>query len=120
MITPLTLQWDKILHNDRVLLRPLDERDLEGFGRICFDPQTWRFYAGQITTEAELEAFIQRACCDLVGKVEEGALRSHTLMPGNRRRDTIYYSVLRSEWPSVKKRIFPDLIASAHRGLVSA
>lgn len=34
-----------------------------------------------------------------IGAVEEGILRSHTLMPGGRRRDTIYYGILRAEWP---------------------
>ncbi|MFN3998147.1 GNAT family N-acetyltransferase [Algoriphagus sp.] len=32
------------------------------------------------------------------GAVEEGVLRSHTLMTHGRRRDTIYYSVLPEEW----------------------
>ena len=32
------------------------------------------------------------------GAVEEGVLRSHTLMTNGRRRDTIYYSVLEGEW----------------------
>lgn len=32
------------------------------------------------------------------GFAEEGILRSHTLMTGGRRRDTIYYSMLRQEW----------------------
>lgn len=38
-----------------------------------------------------------------IGMVEEGILRSHTLMSHNRRRDTIYYSVLRSEWGKIKE-----------------
>jgi RimJ/RimL family protein N-acetyltransferase len=33
-----------------------------------------------------------------IGATEEGVLRSHTLMTHGRRRDTIYYSILRSEW----------------------
>ena len=33
---------------------------------------------------------------------EEGILRSHTLMTNNRRRDTIYYSILKSEWTEIK------------------
>jgi RimJ/RimL family protein N-acetyltransferase len=33
---------------------------------------------------------------------EEGILRSHTLMTKGRRRDTIYYSVLKSEWEELK------------------
>lgn len=32
------------------------------------------------------------------GFTEEGVLRSHTLMTNNRRRDTIYFSVLKSEY----------------------
>lgn len=39
-----------------------------------------------------------------IGMTEEGILRSHTLMPHNRRRDTIYYSILRSEWNDIKKK----------------
>ncbi|KYF91096.1 hypothetical protein BE20_36895 [Sorangium cellulosum] len=40
-----------------------------------------------------------------VGCTEEGVLRSHTLMPSGRRRDTIYYSVLAGEWAGVKERL---------------
>ena len=39
-----------------------------------------------------------------IGAKEEGVLRSHTLMTHGRRRDTIYYSILRSEWDDVKER----------------
>lgn len=35
---------------------------------------------------------------------EEGILRSHTLMTNGRRRDTIYYSVLKPEWSELKTR----------------
>ncbi len=40
-----------------------------------------------------------------LGCVEEGVLRSHTLMNDRRRRDTIYYSILAAEWPAVKKHL---------------
>ncbi len=39
-----------------------------------------------------------------IGAVEEGVLRSHTLMVKNRRRDTIFYSVLANEWDEVKRK----------------
>jgi RimJ/RimL family protein N-acetyltransferase len=39
-----------------------------------------------------------------IGAKEEGVLRSHTLMSHGRRRDTIYYSILKSEWGEVKIR----------------
>ena len=39
-----------------------------------------------------------------INMTEEGILRSHTLMTNNRRRDTIYYSVLKPEWPEIKTK----------------
>lgn len=45
-----------------------------------------------------------------IGATEEGILRSHSLMHDGRRRDTIYYSILRSEWPAIKATIFKDLL----------
>jgi len=44
-----------------------------------------------------------------IGMVPEGILRSHTLMHSNRRRDTIYFSILKSEWPERKQMFFADL-----------
>ncbi|WP_025617494.1 GNAT family N-acetyltransferase [Salinispora cortesiana] len=40
-----------------------------------------------------------------IGAVEEGTLRSFNYMPGGRRRDAIFYSVLRAEWPGVKQHL---------------
>lgn len=37
-----------------------------------------------------------------IGATEEGVLRSFNYMPGGRRRDAVYYSVLRQEWPQVR------------------
>ncbi len=39
-----------------------------------------------------------------IGLVEEGILRNHTQMIRNRRRDTIFYSVLKEEWPEMKSK----------------
>jgi RimJ/RimL family protein N-acetyltransferase len=39
-----------------------------------------------------------------IGATEEGILRSHTLMTHNRRRDTIFYGILKSEWEGIKSR----------------
>jgi RimJ/RimL family protein N-acetyltransferase len=43
-----------------------------------------------------------RAGLKKIGATEEGVLRSFNYMPGGRRRDAVYYSVLRAEWPRVK------------------
>jgi len=44
-----------------------------------------------------------------VGGMEEGILRSHMQMWNNRRRTSIYYSVLKNEWPGLKQTIFNDI-----------
>ena len=44
-----------------------------------------------------------------IGGKEEGVLRSHTTMWNNRRRDSVYYGVLKNEWPLLKQTIFGDI-----------
>jgi RimJ/RimL family protein N-acetyltransferase len=41
-----------------------------------------------------------------IGAVEEGVLRSHMQMPYGRRRDSVYFSILKQEWESVKLDYF--------------
>lgn len=41
-----------------------------------------------------------------IGATEEGILRSHMAMWNNRRRDSIFYSILKEEWPGLKQTIF--------------
>ena len=40
-----------------------------------------------------------------IGAREEGMLRSFNPMPDGRRRDAVYYSVLRAEWPYVREQL---------------
>jgi N-acetyltransferase len=40
-----------------------------------------------------------------LGAVREGVLRKHMIVQGGRERDTVYYSVLDTEWPQVKARL---------------
>ncbi len=37
-----------------------------------------------------------------IGCTEEGILRHHVVNPSGRLRDTVYYSILRDEWPATK------------------
>ncbi|MEP6963299.1 MAG: GNAT family protein [Acidobacteriota bacterium] len=43
-----------------------------------------------------------RAAIQRIGAQEEGTLRRHMVLWNGRLRDTVYYSVLDSEWPAVK------------------
>jgi RimJ/RimL family protein N-acetyltransferase len=40
-----------------------------------------------------------------IGAMEEGVLRSYNFMPDHRRRDAVYYSILKREWPGVKETL---------------
>lgn len=44
-----------------------------------------------------------------IGARDEGVLRSHMTMWNNRRRDSIYFSVLKNEWPQLKETIFKEI-----------
>ncbi|KVG71060.1 GNAT family N-acetyltransferase [Burkholderia ubonensis] len=47
-----------------------------------------------------------RAGLKAIGATEEGVMRSFNVMPGGRRRDAIYYSILKAEWPDVRATRF--------------
>ena len=44
-----------------------------------------------------------------IGAKEEGVLRSHMQMPLNRRRDSVYFSILKDEWPGIRNSIFNEI-----------
>lgn len=44
-----------------------------------------------------------------VGGTEEGILRSHMTMWNNRRRSSVFYSILKDEWPGLKQTIFSTI-----------
>jgi RimJ/RimL family protein N-acetyltransferase len=50
----------------------------------------------------QLNVHARHALCN-IGAREEGTLRSFNPMPDGRRRDAVYYSVLKAEWPGVKE-----------------
>ncbi len=44
-----------------------------------------------------------------IGAIKEGVFRNHMTMPNNRRRDTVYYSIIKNDWVEIKSRIFQDI-----------
>jgi len=44
-----------------------------------------------------------------IGAKEEGVLRSHMQMPLDRRRDSVFFSILKDEWPKIKHSIFKEI-----------
>ncbi len=65
--------------------------------------ETMRCIRVQFKTDARNERS-QRAI-ERLGAVMEGTLRNHMILPDGRWRDSVYYSILESEWPSVKARL---------------
>ncbi|MDF2190869.1 GNAT family N-acetyltransferase [Paraflavitalea sp. CAU 1676] len=45
-----------------------------------------------------------------VGMIPEGVLRSHMQMHHDRRRDSIYFSMLKNEWPERAASFFPEMM----------
>ena len=55
-----------------------------------------------------------RAAMLRLGATEEGTLRQHMVTASGRLRDTVYFSILDGEWPSIRDRL--DVRASRHAG----
>ena len=81
-----------------------------GLNRACkflllsyaFD--TLEFERVEFKTDARNK--VSQIAIEKIGGRYEGALRSHTLMPDGFRRTTVYYSILKKEWPLLKETIF--------------
>ncbi len=51
-----------------------------------------------------------------IGATEEGVLRSHMQMPLNRRRDSVFFSILRKEWPAIRDSVFRHITTFQVKG----
>lgn len=71
--------------------------------------------AGCIRVEFKTDVLNERSRAALLrlGAHQEGVLRSHVITERGRVRDTIYFSILASEWPGVKTALERRLAAGA-------
>lgn len=51
-----------------------------------------------------------RKAMEKIGAQHDGTLRNHRSTRGGRRRNTVVYSILKSEWPEIRASIFKDLM----------
>ncbi len=65
--------------------------------------ETLRTVRVQIKTDSRNE--VSQRAIERLGAVKEGILRNHMVLPDGYCRDSVYYSILDSEWPSVKERL---------------
>ncbi|HXV85121.1 MAG TPA: GNAT family protein [Gemmatimonadales bacterium] len=62
---------------------------------------------GAIRVELKTDSLNQRSRAAIlrIGAREEGTLRNHMITWSGRLRHTVYYSVIETEWPDVKRRL---------------
>lgn len=65
--------------------------------------EKWGCLRGELKTDALNQK--SRNAILRIGAKEEGTLRQHIVTYTGRRRDTVYFSILDSEWPEVKARL---------------
>ena len=53
---------------------------------------------------------VSRKAIERLGAKQDGVLRNHKIMRNGRIRDTVCYSVIQSEWPSVKENLLQKMI----------
>jgi RimJ/RimL family protein N-acetyltransferase len=70
---------------------------------LCHAFEVWKCLRVELKTDA-LNQRSRRAILRL-GAKEEGTLRKHMLTYNGRQRDSVYFSILDTEWPSVKARL---------------
>ena len=54
---------------------------------------------------------VSRKAIERLGAKQDGVLRNHKIMRNGRIRDTVCYSVIRPEWPSVKENLIQKMIS---------
>ena len=71
--------------------------------------ENWRCIRVELITDVLNQQ--SRAAILRLGAKEEGILRSHMIMPGERIRDSAVFSMIAEEWPKVKERLEGKLAA---------
>ena len=61
--------------------------------------------AGRVALKTDGRNARSQAAIERLGGVREGILRRHLRMPDGYIRDTVYYSILRDEWPPIRARL---------------
>jgi len=59
----------------------------------------------RVQFKTDLRNVRSQIAIERLGAKREGVLRNHLVMPNGKYRDSVFYSILDSEWPDVKKRL---------------
>jgi N-acetyltransferase len=70
-----------------------------------FDTRKWH----RIALRTDNRNLVSQAAIERLGAKREGILRRHMVMPDGYHRDTVYYSILDTEWETVRDRLFSKM-----------
>ncbi|MGE3465414.1 MAG: GNAT family N-acetyltransferase [Pyrinomonadaceae bacterium] len=73
--------------------------------------ETWKCIRVELKTDANNSR--SRAAITRIGGVEEGTLRNHMVLGSGRYRDTVYFSIIETEWEPTKSRLIEKLAERA-------
>jgi RimJ/RimL family protein N-acetyltransferase len=68
---------------------------------LCQAFDVWQCIRVQF--KADLRNERSQRALERIGAIREGVLRNHMILQDNTMRDSVYYSILDSEWPMVKR-----------------
>lgn len=69
--------------------------------------EVWKCIRVELKTDAKNDR--SRKAMLRIGCTEEGILRNHMITETGRFRDSVYYSIIESEWPTVKENLMSKL-----------
>ena len=78
------------------------------FALLCYAFEVMKMERVEIKTDTLNER--AKAALLKVGMVPEGVLRNHTQMHSDRRRDTLFFSIISNEWEERKYQFFMDIL----------
>ncbi len=73
--------------------------------------EIWKCVRVELKTDVKND--LSRSAMKRIGCVEEGILRNHMITESGRFRDSIYFSIIESEWPTVKEKLTSKLLVPA-------
>ncbi len=71
--------------------------------------------AGRVSLKTDARNVRSQAAIERLGAVREGTMRRHLRMPDGYIRDSVYFSILRDEWPAIRQRLEARLSRGQHR-----
>lgn len=69
-------------------------------------------HVNRVQIKTDLRNLRSQRAIEKLGATREGVLREHVLLPDGYRRSSVYYSLLRSEWPAARARLDERLAAA--------